>query len=98
MGKKSRRNRKKNPKQFKKNQENAIKKMKLTHCGQQQQRRTKGHMLVNMNSKRMCKQAKSAMSRQLNTMTGQYIHRDSCGQTRVVPVVPGYTSRVVHLG
>ena len=93
MAKKSRRNRKKNPKQFKINQENAIKKMKhAAHCGQQQQRRTNGHMLVNMSSKRMCHQAKSALSRQLNTLSLQHIHRDSCG------VVPDHTLRVVHLG
>ena len=80
MGKKSRRNRKKNPKQFKINQENAIKKMKLTHCGQNPHRRTKGHMLVNMSSKRICRGAKSAVSRQLNTMALEHIHRDSCGR------------------
>ena len=92
MAKKSRRNRKKNPKQFKINQENAEKKVKLAYSGQQQQRRTKGHMLVNMSSKRMCHQAKSTISRQLNTLSLQHIHRDSCG------VVPDHTLRVVHLG
>ena len=80
MGKKTRRNRKKNPKQFKINQENAKKKVKLTYSGQQQQRRTKGYMLVNMSSKRMCHQAKSTISRQLNTMALEHIHRDSCGR------------------
>ena len=59
MGKKTRRNRKKNPKQFKINQENAIKK---DSCAS---KRTKGHMLVNYDSKRLSGQAKSGLAREL---------------------------------